>query len=309
VTDTVDEVLRAAAVRLEPVNGSGRLDAALLLEHVTGDERAAFLRAGARPLDAAHAQTFAALVARRAAGVPIAYLTGEAGFYGRTFAVDRRVLVPRPETEHLVEAALADLVGRGVAAPAIAEIGTGSGAIAVSLALALPAAGVFASDISSDALAVARANAARHGVTLRCTFLHGDLGAPLVRFAPFDCIVANLPYVPTAEIAAAPDPVSYEPRLSLDGGRDGVALYRRLLADLPQLVDERTTVFFEAAPTNIGELRAAIAARFPGGAIATGSDYGGRERYLRFTPPWPDAVRISAAPPAADRSKAPGPPG
>ena len=281
---TVDEALRAAAARLEPVSGSGRLDAALLLEHVTGDERAAFLRGGARPLEGSHAQAFEELVGRRAAGVPIAYLTGEAGFYGHRFAVDERVLVPRPETEHLVEAALADLLARGVAEPAIADIGTGSGAIAISLALALPAASVFATDVSADALAVARANAARHGVTLRCTFLRGDLGAPLLRFAPFDSIVANLPYVPTAQIAPAPDPVAYEPRVALDGGPDGLDLYRRLLAELPGLVGPHTTVFFEAAPPTMPQLRAAIAAAFPDATVASHADYGGRERYVRFSP-------------------------
>ena len=284
MTVTVSEALRAAAARLDLVAGSGRLDAALLLAHVTGADRAAFLRDGAGALDAAHACAFETLVARRAGGVPIAYLTGETGFYGRTFAVDDRVLVPRPETEHLVEAVLAEVRARELPAPALADVGTGSGAIAIALALALPAAGVFATDVSVGALAVARANAARHGVAQRCTFLQGDLGAPLVRFAPFDGIVANLPYVPSAAIAAAPDPVAYEPRLALDGGPDGLACYQRLLAELPALVGPQTTVFFEAAPPTMAGLVALIARAFPHAPVEVGRDYGGRERFVRFTP-------------------------
>jgi len=277
---TVAEALRAAAAQLEPVAGSGRLDATLLLEYVTGSERVAFLRDGERAVDAGAQRRLDALVARRLTGVPIAYLTGEAGFFGRTFAVDERVLVPRPETEHLVEVALADLRGRDARSAAIADIGTGSGAIAIALALELPAAGVFATDVSADALAVARANAARHGVAQRCTFLHGDLTAPLRRFAPFDCIVANLPYVPTAAIPVAPDPVAHEPRLALDGGPDGLAAYRRLLAELPAIVGPRTAVFLEAAPPTLASLRAEIVAAFPRAAVTVGDDYGGRGRYV-----------------------------
>lgn len=279
---TVAEALHAAAARLDPVAGSGRLDAALLLGHVTGDERAAFVRDGARALDPVHARAFDTLVERRVAGVPIAYLTGEAGFYGHTFVVDERVLVPRPETEHLVDAVIAEVHGRSPAAPSIADVGTGSGAIAIALALALPAAGVFATDVSADALAVARANAARHGVAQQCTFLQGDLGAPLVRFAPFDCIVANLPYVPSAAIAAAPDPVAHEPRLALDGGADGLDCYRRFVADLPAFAGPQTAVFFEAAPPTMAGLVALVAQAFPHAAIAVDRDYGGRERIVRF---------------------------
>ena len=278
------EALRAAAARLEPVAGSGRLDATLLLEHATGEDRVAFVRDGERAFAPAARQRFDALVARRLGGIPVAYLTGEAGFYGRTFAVDERVLVPRPESEHLVEELVAALRAAGAAAPAIADVGTGSGALAVTAALELPAAGVFASDVSADALAVARANAARHGVARRCTFLHGDLTAPLARFAPFAALVANLPYVPTAQVPEAPDPAGYEPRLALDGGADGLDLYRRLLAELPGLLHPNSLVLFEAAPPTLAALRHAVAAAFPRARIAVGDDYGGRPRYLRFTP-------------------------
>ncbi len=103
-----------------------------------------------------------------------------------------------------------------------------------------------------------------------------------LRFAPFDCIVANLPYVPTAHIAPAPDPVAYEPRVALDGGPDGLDLYRRLLAELPGLVGPGSAVFFEAAPPTMPQLRAAIAGAFPEATPTLHADYGGRERYVRF---------------------------
>jgi release factor glutamine methyltransferase len=282
---TVAEALRAAAARLEPVAGSGRLDATLLLEHVTGADRVAFVREGERAFDAAAQQRLDELVARRIAGVPIAYLTGSAGFFGRSFAVDERVLVPRPETEHLVEAVLAGLRARDLVAPTIAEVGTGSGALAVTLALELPAAGVFASDVSADALAVARVNAARHGVAQRCTFLHGDLAAPLVRFAPVDAVVANLPYVPAGEVPRVPDPAGYEPRLALDGGADGLALYRRLVAALPLLLRRGGAgAWFEAGPGTAEPLAGLVAATLPWARVRVLPDYAGRLRVVAAEP-------------------------
>jgi release factor glutamine methyltransferase len=277
---TIDALLRAAAERLEPVGGTGRLDAALLLEHVTGAARAAFISGATSPLDAATAAAFDAAVTRRLTGLPIPYITGRAGFYGRTFAVDRRVLVPRPETEHLVEAALAGLRARGKTAGRVADIGTGSGAIAVTLAAELEDVWAFGTDISHEALAVARENAARNDVGQHCTFLHGDLAAPLGPFGPFDAIVANLPYVPAAEVPAAPDPVGFEPRLALDGGPDGLELYRRLVPRLPAIAAPGATIVLEAAPPTIEPLAALVAAAFPGARVERGRDYAGLERYV-----------------------------
>jgi release factor glutamine methyltransferase len=275
--------LRAAAARLEPVAGSGRLDATLLLEHVTGAERVAFVREGERALSAAEETAFEALVARRRTGTPIAYLTGSVGFYGRTFAVDERVLVPRPETELVVEAVLADLRGRGKLAGSVADIGTGSGAIAVTLAAELRDLSVYGTDASPDALAVARHNAALNAVAQQCTFLHGDLALPLARFGPFDAVVANLPYVPTAQIPRRPDPVGFEPLVALDGGADGLDLYRRLLAQLPAICTPQTTIFFEAAPGTIEPLALLVAAAFPRAHIEIGEDYAGLERFVQFS--------------------------
>ncbi len=280
----VAEALREAGRRLDAVDGSGRFDAALLLEHVTGAARTSFLSDGERELTPAQADAFAAAVERRLAGTPIAYIIGTAVFYGHTVGVDERVLVPRPETELLVEAALADLRARGATAGRVADVGTGSGAIAIALALALPDAWVFGTDVSREAIALARHNAARNNVFQACTFLHGDLVEPLHRFGPFDAVLANLPYVPAAEVPQAPDPVSFEPRLALDGGADGLALYRRLVAALPELLAPGACVFFEAAPGTIAGLQALVEAAFPGCDPTVGRDYAGLERFVRFAP-------------------------
>ena len=279
---TVAEALRETGRRLAGVGGTGRLDALLLLEHVTGASRASFIIDDTRELTAAEEAAFVDIVERRSRGIPIPYLTKTAGFYRRTFAVDERVLVPRPETEHLVEAALDDLRKRGKSDPRVADIGTGSGAIAVTIAAEIPGAWVFGTDISREAIAVARGNAAQNNVFQECTFLHGDLATPLARFAPFDCVIANLPYVPTAAIAPAPDPVSFEPRLALDGGADGLDLYRRLLTQLPALLAPRAYVLFEAAPGTIEPLAAIVRAAVPHAETRVHADYARLERFVAF---------------------------
>jgi release factor glutamine methyltransferase len=279
---TVGEALRETGRRLEAAGGTGRLDATLLLEHVTGARRESFITDDDRELTADERAAFARAVERRLAGTPVAYITGVAGFYGRTFAVDERVLVPRPETEHLVEAAAGMLRAGGTTAGRIADIGTGSGAIAIALAVELPDAWVFGTDVSRGAIDVARRNAARNNVFQQCTFLCGDLAQPLGRFGPFDAVVANLPYVPASEIPAAPDPVAFEPRLALDGGADGLALYRRLIAQLPPLLAPEASVLFEAAPGTIEPLAALVTAAFPGGRVEIGTDYAGSSRFLTY---------------------------
>jgi release factor glutamine methyltransferase len=279
---TLAEALRETGRRLEAVGGTGRLDAALLLEHVTGAARESFITDVARVLSEGERIALAAAVERRLAGMPVAYIIGSAGFYGHLFAVDERVLVPRPETEHLVDAALAALRARGTTAGRIADIGTGSGAIAIELAVGLPDAWIFGTDISRGAIEVARRNAASNNVFQRCTFLHGDLTAPVARFAPLDALVANLPYIPTAELPSRPDPVAFEPSVALDGGPDGLALYRRLIAQLPAVLAPGAPVVFEAAPGTIEPLAELVTAAFPGAHVDVGADYAGLARFLTF---------------------------
>lgn len=189
------------------------------------------------------------LVARRAAGEPLQYLIGEQEFYGRAFRVTPAVLIPRPETEVLVESVLAaaDAMWPPDAALSAVDVGTGSGAIAVTLAAERPRWQVWAVDLSADALAVAQENAARHGVATRITFAHGSWLGPLRRTGRrVQVIVSNPPYIPTADIAGLQREVrDHEPRLALDGGADGLDAYRSLARELPDIVDRRAVVAVE----------------------------------------------------------------
>jgi release factor glutamine methyltransferase len=170
---------------------------------------------------------FRALVKRRCAGEPIQYITGETEFYGLAFHVNRDVLIPRPETEHLVEKAIA--FARGLARPRILDVGTGSGAIAIALAVNLPAAQIIATEISAPALVVARRNAERHGVADCVHFLEGDLLSS-VAGQQFDLIVSNPPYVAQADRDSLSAEVrDFEPAQALFAGGDGLDLYRRLI--------------------------------------------------------------------------------
>ncbi|MEA2785050.1 MAG: release factor glutamine methyltransferase [Candidatus Eremiobacteraeota bacterium] len=277
---TIGEALRDASVRLEPIGGTGRLDAVFLLAHAGGVTRQEMIAHRERELTPDVVERFEALVARRARGTPLAYVTGEAGFYGRMFGVDERVLVPRTETELAVEWAVRHLRAIGREAGSAADIGTGSGAVAVTLAGELRDLSVYAADISQDALSVARRNAARNDVFQHVTFVHGDLAAPLLAYAPFDCVVANLPYVPSADCAGAPDPVSFEPMLARDGGPDGLSAYRRLLPDLRALVAPRGIAILEAAPSNARVLERLVREALPTAGVETIRDYADLDRLV-----------------------------
>jgi release factor glutamine methyltransferase len=184
------------------------------------------------PLEADAAATFCDLIERRLAGEPVQYIIGEAEFYGLSFHVNREVLIPRPETEHLVEKAMAlaqRLRLNGAHCPRIVDVGTGSGAIAVALAHALPFAEIAATDISKAALAVAQSNAARNGLADRVRFLEGDLLEP-VASEQFDIVVSNPPYVPESDRNTLDVEVrDYEPSQALFAGTDGLDVYRRLI--------------------------------------------------------------------------------
>jgi release factor glutamine methyltransferase len=203
-----------------------RLTAEVLLAHALSCDRVRLYMDFDKPLGEPELARFRELVKRRAGGEPTAYLTGVKEFFGRPFRVDARVLVPRPETELLVELALPLLPAQGAAL----DLCTGSGCIGVSLALERPEARVVATDVSADALAVARENAEALGAKVELA--RGDLFAPL---GPerFDVVVSNPPYVPSAEIARLAPEVRREPRHALDGGSDGLALLSRLVGAAP----------------------------------------------------------------------------
>lgn len=218
----VDQALSAARAQ-----GLDRLDAQLLLSDALGRPRSWLLAHGEHALEPAQALRFAALCARRADGEPVAYLLGEKEFHGLTLRVDHSVLVPRPETETLVDWAL-ELLAAGPDRPAVADLGTGSGAIALALARSSPAAQVCGVDVSPAALAVARANAGSLGLAVE--WLHSDWWSAL-EGRRFDMVVANPPYI------AADDPhlaaLRHEPQLALTPGDDGLAALRILIAGAP----------------------------------------------------------------------------
>jgi release factor glutamine methyltransferase len=235
-TWTVLEVVKWTTARfVERGLGTPRLDAELLVAYVLSLPRVQLYVQFERVLSPEELAALRELIKRRQAGESIAYLTGRKEFWKFEFAVDARVLVPRPDSETLIEEAVARLGPAGDGpAPRIADVGTGSGALAITLAKLRPDAAVFASDVSPPALDVARANAERLGAAV--TFVDGDLAAPLAAHAPLSLIVANLPYVPTGELGSLPADVRSEPALALDGGADGLDLMRRLVADAPALL-------------------------------------------------------------------------
>jgi release factor glutamine methyltransferase len=210
---------------------SARFDAEVLLAHALGTDRGAFLGRQREPIPPGVESSFRTLLGRRGDRVPLQHLTGRQEFWSLEFAVDARVLIPRPETELIVEEALARI---STEAPLIADIGTGSGNIAVALAWELPSARILATDLSPEALEVAQGNAARHGVGERIRFFPGDLAAPLEEAAEpgtLDLLVSNPPYVAEIELTAMEPEVSvHEPRAALTPGADPLKLYPALLA-------------------------------------------------------------------------------
>ena len=213
---------------------SPRLDAEVLLAHVRGCPRIALYTAFETPVADAERARFRDLVKRRGNGEPVAYLVGSKEFFSLPLRVSPAVLVPRPETEGLVVRAIdlaKDMAARGVSAPRVIDIGTGSGAIAIAIAKRLPAAVVMAVDIVADALEVARDNATRHGVADRIQFVESDLFSDPATAGPWDIIVSNPPYVREDEFAALPRDVrDHEPRAALVAGPSGVEVVERLAA-------------------------------------------------------------------------------
>lgn len=212
-------------LRLGPHPDRARQDAETLLLHLLGEKMAWMMAHGDKLLPDELFVSYAELLERRRQGEPIQYITGETEFYGLPFRVTPDVLIPRPETEHLVEKVLE--LAANFAAPRIVDVGTGSGCIAITLAHKLTHAAITAIDLSTVALTVARDNAKRNGVDLR--FLEGDLLAP-VAGERFEIVVSNPPYVPTADRESLSVEVrDYEPAQALFAGEDGLEVYRRLI--------------------------------------------------------------------------------
>jgi release factor glutamine methyltransferase len=226
---SLDAALHEGAIGLSP-GATARRDAELLLLHITGISRAELLTHPQRELSESQMSAYRAAIARRARNEPVQYITGTQEFYGRSFTVTPAVLIPRPETEHLVETVLAlHPAPKWILPLRILDIGTGSGILAITLALELPNATVTATDISAEALAVARQNARSLGAKDHLRFVASDLFAALAN-ERFDCIVANPPYVATDEVLE-PQVRDYEPVTALYAGEDGLAVYRRLIPE------------------------------------------------------------------------------
>ncbi len=205
-----------------------RLDAEVLLSHILRKERLYLYVHFDQPLEEAELSAFRSAVKQRAARLPVAYIIGMKEFMGLDFEVTPAVLIPRPDTEILVETALNRLMA--VDNPCILDLGTGSGAICISMLANLPTARGVTVDISTEAIAVAKGNAARHSVSERLTFCQGDLFVP-VKGQVFAAIVSNPPYIPEADIAGLTPEVRQEPNIALAGGKDGLDFYRRILLE------------------------------------------------------------------------------
>lgn len=246
---TIADALREAstALRLAGV-GEARREAGSLLSHVTGRDRTYIITHADETLTAEQLSALRAAVARRAAGEPLQYITGRQEFYGLEFEVTSDVLIPRPETELLVETALELL--RGAASPLVCDVGTGSGCIAVALLHARADARALALDISPEALRVAARNAARHGVGERFLALASDcldaLGAEEYADLRFDLIASNPPYVAERDVAGLQREVrEHEPRVALTPGGDGLSVIRRLLKEAPRRLKPRGHLLLE----------------------------------------------------------------
>jgi release factor glutamine methyltransferase len=257
------------------------LESELLLRHVLRLDRVQLYLEPERELPGPQERAFWKLVERRLDGEPAAYITGHKEFYGLDFAVDRRVLVPRPETELLVERALALSKKRTI--ETIADVGTGCGAVAVSLAVHLPGARVYATDISRDALEVARANCGKHGVLEQVSLLNGNLLAPLP--GPVDLIVANLPYVRKSEVEEQ-GLDKFEPCLSLGGGPDGLDLIRELCRQAREKLAPSGCLMLEIGQGQGRAVTGFLRRLFPSALLDTAPDLAGIERVvaLHLTP-------------------------
>lgn len=278
---TVEALLRDAVERFRIAGSeSPRLDAELLLANVLGIDRTGVLAHPDAAVGDGAASRFAETVRRREAGEPVAYLRGVQEFMGLAFATDERALIPRPETEQLVQLAEADIAHRLTAAPRpprapairVIDVGTGSGAIAVALAVRLrhrrmlDEVDILAVDDRDETIDLARENAVGHAVGDRIRFATADL-VPDTE-TPFDIILANLPYVSTGDLAGLPASVGFEPRHALDGGPDGLAVIRRLVALLPDSLYPRGVALLEIGADQADGI-GAIAAALPGGWSCT----------------------------------------
>ncbi len=290
--NTIGEVLAEATAKLDAAGvDAPKLVTQVLMAHALGLPRASVVATLPRqPLQSYQLASFRTLVARCISGEPMAYVVGHTEFYGLDLATDHRALIPRPETEHLVELALARiraiptqpaLSSTGSLKMPVVDVGTGTGCIVISLATKLPNWRFVATDISADALALAQENAKRLGVSARIQFLRGDLLAPLPMRV--DGVIANLPYVTTSEWQQLPRHIrEYEPRTALDGGQDGLDLIRKLFSQVAQRVKSDGWLLLEIGATQGQAVSALVRQVFPMAAVNLHRDYAGLTRVVEI---------------------------
>ncbi len=274
---TIADLLAGVTERLRPVRESPGREALLLVAEALGMRREALLAHPERPVEEADVQRVRQRADRLVAGEPLPYVLGWWEFFGRRFWVTPSVLIPRPETEMLVEEALSVLAARPQAFGL--DVGTGSGCIAVTLAAECPELRMVATDVSRRALGVAARNARDHGVAQRVAFVACDLAGAIGK--RFDLICANLPYIPCSRLAGL-DVARHEPLRALDGGADGLSLIGRLVADLPRLLAPAGTALLEIDETH-GEDAARLAQGAAVGDVEVRQDLSGRDRLLVIT--------------------------
>jgi len=254
------------------------LDAEILVAHVIHTSRERLHSHPERLLTVAQRARLRRLTRRRVARVPVPYLIGEREFYGHMLRVTPAVLIPRPESELLVELAIDWLKAHPNARRAI-DLGTGSGAVAIALAMAIPQVRIEARDVSARALRVADENIARHRLRRRITTVKGNL---LRGAAPADLIMANLPYIPDALRRVRPKELHYEPGLALDGGKDGLELIRTALAQAPASLKPGGLLLFECDPAQTRRLVRLAQGLWPSAQVSVHKDLGGFDRTVRI---------------------------
>jgi len=247
------------------------LESELLVRHVFGLSAIEIAPQYDAPVSDNEVEILRSLISRRLNGEPLSYILGKREFYGLDFYVNPHVLIPRPETEHLVEKAIQ--LAKSIPSPIIADIGTGSGAIAIALAKHIEEAKILAVDISKKALATARSNAERHWCAGRISFLHGDLLEPL-RHKP-DIIVANLPYVKSAECNAGGEPL-----IALDGGTEGISVIMRLCQSLPSHIKPTSHVLLEIGMGQATRVTTALEELLPSRQTTLIKDLAGIDRIV-----------------------------
>ncbi|MBI5960187.1 MAG: peptide chain release factor N(5)-glutamine methyltransferase [Chloroflexi bacterium] len=264
---------------LTGVSDSAGLDAQLVLKHALGIDRAALIAHPERALTLEQVAHYRRLIERCAGGEPVPYVIGRWPFFDLELIVTPAVLIPRPETEHVIEAALAWVKKQDVPTKLhIADVGTGSGAIAVTLAKHLTQARVWAVDLSAAALGVAHQNAVRYDVETRIVLIEGDLLSLLVaQGQQVNLIAANLPYINQEDLKAI---AHHEPRLALDGGPDGLDLIRRLLDQAPQVLAPNGLLLMEIGAGQGQRVCALAQKAFPGAQVRLITDYAGHDRVV-----------------------------